>query len=147
MDCRDFGHKAGVEDGARYIVVVGNPNVGKTAVFNAMTGLYGDVSNFPGTTVDTCYGRIGRHIIIDTPGVYGISSFTGAEKLVRDLTLSADIVINVVDASHLDRDLFLTLHLVDMGLPVVVALNMSDETARYGLDVKREALEGALGVP
>lgn len=147
MDCRDFGNKAGVEDGARYIVVVGNPNVGKTAVFNAMTGLYGDVSNFPGTTVDTCYGRIGRYIIIDTPGVYGISSFTGAEKLVRDLTLSADIVLDVVDASNLDRDLFLTLHLIDMGLPVVVALNMSDETARYGLDLKREALEGALGVP
>ncbi|MFZ5647248.1 MAG: ferrous iron transport protein B [Bacillota bacterium] len=147
MDCRDLVNKACVEDGSRYIVVVGNPNVGKTAIFNALTGLYGDISNFPGTTVDTCYGRIGKDIIIDTPGVYGISSFTGAEKLVRDLVLSADIVLDVVDAGHLDRDLFLTLHLIDMGLPVIVALNMSDETARYGLNIKRDALEGALGVP
>jgi len=136
-----------VGEDTRYIVVVGNPNVGKTALFNGLSGIYGDVSNFPGTTVDVCYGRIGKNIIIDTPGVYGISSFTGAEELVRDLVLTADVVIDVVDAGHLERDLFLTLHLIDLGLPVLIALNMSDETARYGLDVNREALEGILGVP
>jgi len=147
LNCRDFGNKAVVGEDTRYIVVVGNPNVGKTALFNGLSGIYGDVSNFPGTTVDVCYGRIGKNIIIDTPGVYGISSFTGAEELVRDLVLTADVVIDVVDAGHLERDLFLTLHLIDLGLPVLIALNMSDETARYGLDVNREALEGILGVP
>lgn len=147
MNCRDFGVKAGAGDDTRYIVVVGNPNVGKTAVFNGLTGMYGDVSNFPGTTVDICYGRVGKDIIIDTPGAYGISSFNGEEKLVRDLVLSANIVIDVVDTAHLERDLFLTLHLIDLGLPVVVALNMADETARYGVNINREALEDILGVP
>jgi ferrous iron transport protein B len=131
----------------RYIVVVGNPNVGKTALFNAMTGLHGDISNFPGTTVEMCYGRLGRDLVVDTPGVYGISSFNGAEKLVRDLVLTADVILDVVDAANLERDLFLTLHLIDLGLPVVVALNMSDETARHGLCINREALENILGVP
>ena len=147
MNCRDFGKKAGAGEDARYIVLTGNPNVGKTALFNGLSGIYGDVSNFPGTTVDVCYGRIGKDIIIDTPGVYGVSSFTGAEKLVRELILSADVVIDVVDAGHLERDLFLTLHLIDLGLPVIVALNMSDETARHGVNVDREALEDVLGVP
>ena len=147
MDCREFGKKAGLGEEARYIVVVGNPNVGKTAIFNALTGNYGDVSNFPGTTVDTCYGLAGRNIVIDTPGVYGISSFTGEEKLVRDLVLSADTVIDVVDSAHLERDLFLTLHLIDLGIPLVVALNMADETVRYGLSLNIEALEEILGVP
>lgn len=147
MNCRDFGAKAGAGEDTKYIVVVGNPNVGKTAIFNGLTGIYGDVSNFPGTTVDICYGRLGKDIIIDTPGAYGISSFTGEEKLVRDLALSADVVIDVVDTAHLERDLFLTLHLIDLGLPVVVVLNMADETARYGLRINGEALEEMLGVP
>ncbi|MHB8155940.1 MAG: ferrous iron transport protein B [Desulfocucumaceae bacterium] len=147
MDCRDFGNKAGITGDLRYIVVVGNPNVGKTALFNEMTGIYGDVSNFPGTTVDVCYGRTENDIIIDTPGVYGISSFNGAEKLVLDLVLSADIIVDVADAGNLERDLFLTLHLIDLGLPVIVALNMSDETARHGLSLNRKALEETLGVP
>lgn len=147
MECRDFGEKAAAVGDTRYIVVVGNPNVGKTAIFNGLTGLYSDVSNFPGTTVEVCYGRIGKDIIIDTPGVYGISSFSGGEKLVRELALSANIIIDVVDAAHLERDLFLTLHLIDLGLPVVVALNMTDETARFGLRADPEVLEDALGVP
>ncbi len=147
MDCRDIGKKAGAGRDASYIVVAGNPNVGKTALFNGLSGLYADVSNFPGTTIDICYGRAGRHIIIDTPGAYSISSFTGEEVLVRDLVLSADTVIDVVDAAHLERDLFLALHLIDLGLPLIVALNMSDETLRYGLKVDREALEDILGVP
>lgn len=147
MNCHDFGKKAGAGKDARYILVAGNPNVGKTAVFNGLTGIYEDISNFPGTTVDTCYSRVGRDMIIDTPGVYGISSFTGEEKLVRDMVLTADLVIDVVDAAHLERDLFLTLHLIDLGIPVVVALNMSDETGRFGLKLDIGALEEILGVP
>ncbi|MFZ5597827.1 MAG: ferrous iron transport protein B [Bacillota bacterium] len=147
MECRDFRIKAGLGENARCIVVVGNPNVGKTALFNALTGIYGDVSNFPGTTMEVCYGRVGGDIIIDTPGVYGISSFTGAEELVKDLVISADAVLDVVDAGNLERDLFLTLHLIDLGLPVIVALNMADETSRCGLTVDISALESILGVP
>lgn len=147
MNCRDFGKKAGAGDNTKYIVVVGNPNVGKTAIFNGLSGMYADISNFPGTTLDVCYGCIGGDIVVDTPGVYGISSFTGEEKLVRDLVLSADMVIDVVDIANLERDLFLTLHLIDLGLPLVVALNMEDETGRYGLSVNAGALEDILGVP
>lgn len=147
MNCRDFGKKAGAGDSTKYIVVVGNPNVGKTAIFNGLSGMYADISNFPGTTLDVCYGCIGGDIVVDTPGVYGISSFTGEEKLVRDLVLSADMVIDVVDVANLERDLFLTLHLIDLGLPLVVALNMEDETGRYGISVNVGALEDILGVP
>lgn len=147
LNCLDLGKKSGAGEGARYIVVVGNPNVGKTALFNGLTGLYADVSNYPGTTVDVCYGRAGKDIIIDTPGVYSISSFTGEEKLVRDLVLTAGVVINVVDTANLERDLFLTLHLLDLGLTLIVALNMSDEMADHGIKVDRAALERVLGVP
>ena len=118
-------HNAGVEipsDG-RKIVLVGNPNVGKSLFFNAFTGMYVDVSNFPGTTVEITHGRFGRDVIMDTPGIYGVSSFNEEERVARDVVMSADIIINVVDAVHLERDLFLTLQVIDMGIPVVVALN------------------------
>ena len=100
--------------GCETVVLVGNPNVGKSVVFNAMTGTYVDVSNFPGTTVELTRGRVGEHDIVDTPGVYGVSSFNDEETVARDIILSGDIVVNVVDAVHLERDLFLTLQLVDM---------------------------------
>ncbi|MCG0277299.1 MAG: ferrous iron transport protein B [Thermanaeromonas sp.] len=131
----------------RKIVLAGNPNVGKSVVFNTLTGLYVDVSNFPGTTLEINYGQVGTDCIIDTPGIYGVSSFNDEERVARDIILSADIVINVVDAVHLDRDLFLTQQLIDMGLPVVVALNMVDEAAREGIKVDHERLAQLLGVP
>lgn len=147
MNCRDLAKKAGAGEDSRCIVLAGNPNVGKSALFNALTGLYVDVSNFPGTTVNTCYGHLGKDIIIDTPGIYGISSFTPEEKLATGLILSADLVINVVDAAHLERDLFLTLHLIDCGVPLVIALNMVDEAGNCGLSVDNVKLEDLLGVP
>jgi len=131
----------------RKIVLAGNPNVGKSVVFNTLTGLYVDVSNFPGTTLEINYGQVGNDCIIDTPGIYGVSSFNDEERVARDIILSADIVINVVDAVHLDRDLFLTQQLIDMGLPVVVALNMVDEAVREGIKVDHERLAQLLGVP
>jgi ferrous iron transport protein B len=121
--------------------------VGKSALFNALTGLYVDVSNFPGTTVNMCYGHLGKDIIIDTPGIYGISSFNAEEKLASELILSSDLVINVVDAAHLERDLFLTLHLIDCGIPLVIALNMVDEAGNCGVTVDYVKLENLLGVP
>src|SRR5664280_1392612 len=87
--------------GCETIVLVGNPNVGKSVVFNALTGTYVDVSNFPGTTVELTRGRLGEHDVIDTPGVYGVSSFNDEETVARDIILEGDVVVNVVDAVHL----------------------------------------------
>ncbi|MBE0476687.1 MAG: ferrous iron transport protein B [Coriobacteriia bacterium] len=132
---------------ARTVVLAGNPNVGKSVVFNALTGTYVDVSNFPGTTVEISRGTLGHAEILDTPGVYGISSFNDEESVARDVILAADAVVDVVDAVHLERDLFLTLQLIDAGLPVVVALNMADETRAAGVAIDRDLLEDLLGVP
>ena len=104
----------GIREGA--VVLVGNPNVGKSVVFDALTGTYVDVSNFPGTTVEITRGRMGDVDVVDTPGIYGVSSFNEEETVARDVVLAGDIV-NVVDAVHLERDLFLTLQLADMGIP------------------------------
>src|SRR5512142_1061302 len=94
-------------DDARTIVLAGNPNVGKSVVFNALTGTYVDVSNFPSTTVTLTSGELGERDVVDTPGIYGVSSFNDEEMVARDVVLSAGVVVNVVDAVHLERDLFL----------------------------------------
>ena len=136
-----------IKQGEKKLVLVGNPNVGKSVFFNALTGLYVDVSNFPGTTVDISYGRYKNYVVMDTPGVYGVSSFNEEETVARDVILFADVVLNVVDAVHLDRDLFLTKQLIDMGKPVLVALNLMDEVSRNGLSIDVKQLEDMLGVP
>ena len=133
--------------GARKVVLVGNPNVGKSLFFNAFTGLYVDVSNFPGTTVSVSSGKMGDDVVLDTPGIYGVSSFNDEETVARDIVLEADVVVNVVDAVHLERDLFLTQQVVDMGIPVVVALNMMDEAKAQGVLIDAEGLSSRLGVP
>ncbi|PKQ16794.1 MAG: ferrous iron transport protein B [Actinobacteria bacterium HGW-Actinobacteria-7] len=133
--------------GCETIVLAGNPNVGKSVVFNAFTGTYVDVSNFPGTTVELTRGRYGDIDVVDTPGVYGVSSFNDEERVARDIILTGDVVVNVVDAVHLERDLFLTLQLVDMGKRMVVALNMADEARKRGVGIDRDLLEDLLGVP
>jgi ferrous iron transport protein B len=138
---------AGFEAGGDTVVLVGNPNVGKSAVFNALTGAYMDVSNFPGTTVEITRGRLDDADVVDTPGIYGISSFNEEETVARDVVLGAARVVNVVDAVHLARDLFLTLQLADAGLPMIVALNMADEARREGVAIDRDLLEDLLGVP
>ena len=135
------------DDGSRQVVLVGNPNTGKSVLFNALTGLYVEVSNYPGTTVDVATGRLGDRTVVDTPGVYGVSSFNDEERVARDVILQAGLVVNVVDATHLDRDLFLTLQLIDLGKPVVVALNMVDEAERLGERIDHRKLGESLGVP
>jgi ferrous iron transport protein B len=132
--------------GARRVVLVGNPNVGKSLFFNAFTGLYVDVSNFPGTTVAVSSGKMGDDVVLDTPGIYGVSSFNDEETVARDIVLEADVIVNVVDAVHLERDLFLTQQVIDMGIPVVVALNMMDEVEAQGVRVDAEELSRRLGV-
>lgn len=129
------------------MVLAGNPNCGKSALFNRLTGLYVNVSNFPGTTVDISRGAWNGAELIDTPGVYGLGSYSDEERIARDTILGADVVINVVNATTLERDLFLTVQLVEAGLPLVIATNMMDEAERLGLSLDIAALSRAMGVP
>lgn len=146
MNCSALGNvKLSKND--KKIVLTGNPNVGKSVLFNLLTGIYAEVSNFPGTTVDLSYGRFGDALIVDTPGVYGISSFNDEERVARDVILSADVIINVVDAVHLERDLFLTMQVIQTGIPTLVVLNMMDDVKAQGIKIHVTALEEKLGVP
>ncbi len=146
-NCHCLPTGTAAREGVDTVVLAGNPNVGKSVVFAALTGTYVDVSNFPGTTVELTRGRFGEIDVVDTPGVYGVSSFNDEETVARDIILTGDVVVNVVDAVHLERDLFLTLQLVDMGKRMVVALNMADEARRRGVAIDRDLLEDLLGVP
>jgi ferrous iron transport protein B len=146
MDCHNPAMAINIPEGSKKIVLVGNPNVGKSVFFNALTGMYVDVSNFPGTTVDVSHGKFKKDVVIDTPGVYGVSSFNDEERVARDVILYGDVILNVVDALHLDRDLFLTQQIIDMGKPVVVALNMMDDVERSGLKIDVDKLSEKLGV-
>ncbi|MCL6590041.1 MAG: ferrous iron transport protein B [Firmicutes bacterium] len=145
--CHDNAVTIPVPQGAKKIVLAGNPNSGKSVFFNYLTGLYADVSNYPGTTLEISTGRFGPDIIMDTPGVYGLSSFNDEERIARDIILGADIVINIVNAVNLERDLFLTQQIIDTGVPVLVALNMMDEAAQKGLRIDVEQLATLLGTP
>lgn len=130
----------------RKLVLVGNPNVGKSVLFGALTGTYADVSNFPGTTVELATGRYGDWQVIDTPGVYGVSTFNDEERVTKVALEDADLILNVVDATHLERDLFLTCQLLDLGKPLLVALNMMDEAEKAGVKIDLPGLEKDLGV-
>lgn len=145
--CHNTGIKLDIPNGAKKIVLAGNPNAGKSVFFNYLTGLYVDVSNYPGTTLEISYGRFGNDVIIDTPGVYGISSFNDEERIARDIILTADVVINIVNTVHMERDLFLTQQIIDTGVPVIVALNMIDEAEKQGIKVDIDLLSNLLGVP
>lgn len=131
---------------AKKIVLVGNPNVGKSVFFNAFTGAYVDVSNFPGTTVDVSVGKYKNYEVIDTPGVYGISSFNDEERVTKEVVIQADMIVNVVDANNLERDLFLTLQLLDMGKPMILVLNMIDEAKKNGREIDTFKLSNQIGV-
>lgn len=135
------------------IAFAGNPNCGKTTLFNAYTGASLKVANWPGVTVEkkegTCTYKGERHTLVDLPGTYSLSSYTMEEKLTRQFLLSggADVIIDVADASCLTRNLYLTIQLMELGIPVVLALNMMDILKKRGakLDVRR--LSEKLGIP
>jgi ferrous iron transport protein B len=129
------------------VALVGNPNVGKSIIFNFLSGVYVDVSNYPGTTVEITKGHFDKYDVYDTPGVYGISSFSAEENVTRDVVLEADIVLNIVDSVHLERDLFLTQQLIDMGKQVSVILNFQDELEHQGIRIDTGLLSSSLGVP
>lgn len=131
----------------RTIVLAGNPNVGKSTIFTQLSSRYAEVSNCPGTTVDMLEGRVGGDRLLDTPGIYGLSRFSEEERVALKALQAADFVVQVVDGTHLPRDLFLTWHLINGGLPLIVAVNMMDEVRRRGAFVDTARLEELLDVP
>ncbi|CAN5454201.1 hypothetical protein BH11CYA1_BH11CYA1_40490 [soil metagenome] len=130
----------------RSIVLAGNPNVGKSVIFNALTGSDADVSNYPGTTIDIARGHLGKDELADTPGIYGVSSLNDEERAARKMILAADIVINVVSAITLERDLFLTVQLVEMGKPLILVINQFDEAKHRGITIDLNRLREEFGV-
>jgi len=136
------------------ILLVGNPNVGKSAIFNRLTGLDVIISNYPGTTVDWTKGSVqieGKiYELIDTPGTYSIEPTCEAEEVTAKQISEMkdnDIIINVVDATNLERNLYLTLGLLETGKPMLIALNLWDDTKHKGIDIDVEKLKKFLQVP
>ncbi len=138
--------------GIQRIVLVGNPNVGKSVIFGFLTGKYVTVSNYPGTTVEISQGNINlegnRFLVIDTPGVNNLIPMSEDEKVTRDILLSERpfAVIQVADSKNLKRTLMITLQLSEMGLPLVLDLNMEDEAMDRGVQIDKERLRELLGI-
>lgn len=138
---------------ALVLAIAGNPNSGKTTLFNGLTGSSQRTGNWPGVTVEKKTGSLessGKSVsVVDLPGIYSLSCHSEDERVARDYILSgeAKAVLNIVDASNLERNLFLTLNLIEMRVPVIVALNMVDLAAKKGISVDPAALSAALGVP
>jgi ferrous iron transport protein B len=123
--------------------LIGNQNSGKTTLFNQLTGANQHVVNFPGVTVEKKEGilkKVPNASVIDLPGIYSLSPYTSEEIVTRDLLLKErpDAIINIVDATNIERNLYLTLQLIELNLPLVIALNMMDEVTASGnsIDVK-----------
>lgn len=132
---------------------IGNPNCGKTTLFNVYTGANLKVANWPGVTVEKVEGTLREHDLnirlVDLPGTYSLTSYTMEEKVSRQFILSdeVDMIIDVVDASSLERNLYLTLQILELGKPVIVALNMMDIIEKRGMEIDMHRLPEMLGVP
>lgn len=135
------------------LAIIGNPNSGKTTLFNRLTGSNQHVGNWPGVTVDRKTGAIrhkGRQVnVTDLPGIYSLSPYTQEEIIAREYVLSDDLdgILNIVDASNLERNLYLTMQLIALGLPMVVALNFIDDVEAQGVRINCEKMSARLGVP
>jgi len=133
------------------ILLMGNPNVGKSAIFSRLTGARVIVSNYPGTTVGFTQGNVKiadkEPAIIDVPGTYSLEPTSPAEEVATKMMAEGDVIINVIDATNLERNLYLTLELLEQNKPVIVALNMWDETKHKGISIDSKKLEELLGVP
>ena len=136
------------------IALAGNPNCGKTTMFNALTGANQYVGNWPGVTVEKKEGKLrdkkhGEIIVTDLPGIYSLSPYTLEEVVSRDYILkeNPDVIIDLVDATNIERNLYLTTQLIETGVPVVIALNMSDLLEKRGLRIDTSRLSMLLGCP
>ncbi len=135
------------------VALTGNPNTGKSTIFNALTGARQKIGNWPGVTVDKKIGHThykGRAIsIVDLPGTYSINARSPEEQIVIDYLTSTklDLVLNVVDSSNIERNLFLTVQLLEKGIPLLIDLNMQDDAQRRGIKINTAKLEEALGMP
>lgn len=133
------------------IVLMGNPNVGKSVVFSRLTGANVISSNYPGTTVDfskgkMCLGKEG-HEIVDAPGTYSLEPSNKAEEVALEMFMQADLIVNVADATNLERNLYLTLQLLERDKPVILALNLWDEARHTGISIDIQKLEDELRIP
>jgi len=133
------------------LLLMGNPNVGKSALFSRLTGIKVTVSNYPGTTVEFKQGKM-KHgaefaSVIDVPGAYTLEPTSRAEEVAMEMLELGDLVINVVDATNLERNLYLTLQLLERNIPTIMVLNFWDETKHRGIRIDADVLEEMLGIP
>ena len=132
------------------IALAGNPNCGKTTLFNALTGANQFVGNWPGVTVEKKEGRLKKHddvVIVDLPGIYSLSPYTLEEVVARNYLIKErpDVILNIIDGTNLERNLYLTTQLIELGIPVVIAINMMDVVKKNGDKINIEDLSKQLG--
>ena len=132
------------------IALAGNPNSGKTTLFNALTGANQFVGNWPGVTVEKKEGKLRRHegvTVTDLPGIYSLSPYSPEEVVARNYLTDdrPDVILNIVDGTNLERNLYLTTQLTELGIPVVVAVNMMDVVRKNGDRIDTKELAGRLG--
>lgn len=137
----------------RKIAIVGSPNVGKSVLFNNLTGSYATVSNYPGTTVEVSRGKAKfgdeEFEVIDTPGMYSLLPITEEERVARSILLDEQpaAILHVIDSRNLERMLPLTLQLLEAGMPVILVLNIMDEAQKAGIKIDSRDLEKDLSIP
>ena len=133
------------------ILLMGNPNVGKSVVFSRLTGVHVIASNYPGTTVEFTQGTMQlegeKALVIDVPGTYGLEATSKAEEIAVSMLADGEVVVDVVDATNLERNLHLTLHLLEQDIPLIISLNIWDDAKHKGIHIDVEKLEKELGVP
>ncbi len=151
MTCHSVRSNSSKGSNTKKILLMGNPNVGKSVIFSRLTGVHVIASNYPGTTVSYTRGfmKLGEETVevIDVPGTYTLEPTSEAEEIALQMLKTGDVVVNVVNATNLERDLYLTLQLLEKDIPVVVALNMWDDTEHRGVHIDLDKLREFLGVP